>query len=88
MLAVCSPLQPFCSLMQVAFAVMLNSAFPWHDFIMEQQDKPVLENVREMLSVRYVNQRVVRLLSDAARLLYTLGSFCNAPSRNGSDIRT
>lgn len=37
---------------QVAMAVMLNLAFPWHDFIMERQDKPVFENVREMLSVR------------------------------------
>ena len=36
----------------MAFALILNSAFPWHDFIMEQRDKPVMENVREMLSVR------------------------------------
>eukprot|EP00904_Undaria_pinnatifida_P013354 jgi/Undpi1/9149/HiC_scaffold_26.g11607.m1 len=40
----------------VAFALILNSAFPWHDFIMEQRDKPVMENVREMLSVRDVFQ--------------------------------
>ncbi|CAM9327480.1 unnamed protein product [Ectocarpus fasciculatus] len=40
----------------VAFALLLNSAFPWHDFIMEQRDKPVLENVREMINVRDVFQ--------------------------------
>ncbi|CAM9270681.1 unnamed protein product [Choristocarpus tenellus] len=36
----------------VGFALLLNSAFPWHDFLMGDQEKPVLENVREMLSVR------------------------------------
>lgn len=36
----------------MAFALLLNNAFPWHDFITGEQDKPVLENVREMLSVR------------------------------------
>lgn len=39
---------------QVAFAVLLNSAFPWHDFIMDEREKPVLENVREMINVRCV----------------------------------
>ncbi|CAM9430906.1 unnamed protein product [Pylaiella littoralis] len=40
----------------VAFAVLLNSAFPWHDFIMDEREKPVLENVREMINVRDVFQ--------------------------------
>ncbi|CAB1118218.1 unnamed protein product [Ectocarpus sp. CCAP 1310/34] len=40
----------------VAFALLLNAAFPWHDFIMEHHDKPVLENVREMINVRDVFQ--------------------------------
>lgn len=37
---------------QVVFALLLNSAFPWHDFIMDQREKPMLENVREMINVR------------------------------------
>eukprot|EP00752_Nemacystus_decipiens_P008988 g8024.t1 len=40
----------------VVFALLLNSAFPWHDFIMEQREKPMLENVREMINVRDVFQ--------------------------------
>ncbi|CAM9249863.1 unnamed protein product [Discosporangium mesarthrocarpum] len=40
----------------VGFALLLNHAFPWHSFLMGDQDKPVMENVREMLSVRDVFQ--------------------------------
>ncbi len=41
---------------QVAFALLLNAAFPWHDFIMDQREKPMLENVREMINVRCVTR--------------------------------